>query len=654
YSVEIDGNAATFDLLATPLIGINSIYEGYNAYFNMLTPPGILGIKDAALIDVASIENPESPAIKADAYEYIIGGGIGQWVNVTIQPNPVGPLDAGELEVVIEITEEFSGSFEAFIVPQGGNPANQDHRINLANLSTGVSSDGNPTWTGTNAISITTELYGGLYADGHAAIFLNTGTDGIVGDDFVSPFTDSGKIIGDALINRHFIIDTIPPVMLTTGIASIFVDSSNSDAPLRPNDVIGNPTHPYQPVTTNPLPPNVEFKFPVSIGEIVQDPSTFFLPPLPGPQSPLRNAQRFFNVASISNDAPIENLFLQVSAEFIDRDVDTILGTDSALGLPDRFNGDTIRQPAGFDTLTTSIMGDQNQVLIGLEGDGNIRARWVLQGGSSSLPNVQGVSAQFLPSGSNITTGFVYAQTGIPSVTQMAVAWNLYGGISPDDISDPMHLITKFAAGDRATIYLPRGDISLDARSVMTTRDQQLDPLHIWWMREVNTNIFRDNIPANGVTRTPRFQWEISGRPRAELTAAKNNPYPLFSYQLWQSPRSANTEEFRDGPYTQVLGGYGDWNALNTGFEPVLSTNSENKNSWFLLTVAAIDEAGNVEQWPANELSITVDPETGNLSLNVIGVQSGGGNWRRFYYPSAASEIDTEVTPFFWHDRQPS
>ncbi|MFP6616608.1 MAG: IPT/TIG domain-containing protein, partial [Candidatus Hydrogenedentota bacterium] len=55
YSVEIDGNAAIW-WSSTPLIGINSIYEGYNVYFNMLTPPGILGIKDAALIDVASIE----------------------------------------------------------------------------------------------------------------------------------------------------------------------------------------------------------------------------------------------------------------------------------------------------------------------------------------------------------------------------------------------------------------------------------------------------------------------------------------------------------------------------------------------------------------------------------------------------------------------
>ena len=63
----------------------------------------------------------------------------------------------------------------------------------------------------------------------------------------------------------------------------------------------------------------------------------------------------------------------------------------------------------------------------------------------------------------------------------------------------------------------------------------------------------------------------------------------------------------------------------------------------------SIDEAGNAERWPFDELT-----NDGGGQVNVIGVQSGGGNWRRFYYPSAASEIDTEVTPFFWHDRQPS
>ena len=55
----------------------------------MITPSGTIGPKLGRLIDLYSF-TPDT--IKIDAFTYIADSGIGQWTNVDIQPNPVGPL----------------------------------------------------------------------------------------------------------------------------------------------------------------------------------------------------------------------------------------------------------------------------------------------------------------------------------------------------------------------------------------------------------------------------------------------------------------------------------------------------------------------------------------------------------------------------------
>ena len=637
YTVLIDGNVAPFDLTNQPLISASVVYSGYSI-FHMLTPAGTLGFKDVTLIDEGALAED---AILLDGYEYIADGGIGQWTETTIGPNPVGPLDPGELLVTVTVTGDFDTSFQAFIVPQGGDPVNQNHRIALDQVS--VSGD---TWTGTNAIAIATDMYGstGLYADGHAAIYLFTDTDGIVGDDYVPPYTDGSKISGSALINRHFIIDTIPPRMIAPGIADDnFIQATNVPNRARPRvvDIPLSTEHPY------PLPATLEVNvtdfFPFSTDSVSATPGSILI----GEQ----RAQRFFNVASFSNFGgfpPVENLQLQVFAEFEDIDVDTFRGTTPNPSFADKFNGDTFRQPAGFSASTTNLSGDQDAIITGQSGDGDVRARWVLQGGSSPMPDIDPVAVEYLPTGTSIVSGFVYQQTNVPSVTSMLTTWDMTDGIYASGI-DPMHIITKFAAGDRATIYYPRGNTSLPARSVMTPRADQLDPLHIWWMREVGTSIFRDNIPADGVTQSPNFAWDIANRPRPEfptVAPSPNDPHPLHYYALWKSPQSLNLEEFRDGPFTLVDQSVPLWSPTTSLF-PNLTVYSDFENSWFLFTVLSIDEAGNAEIWPS-ELTGAFP---GFSTINVAsGSPTGGTNWRRLYYPSGNTEIDTLATPTFWHD----
>ncbi|MFP6580935.1 MAG: hypothetical protein VCD00_00095, partial [Candidatus Hydrogenedentota bacterium] len=247
------------------------------------------------------------------------------------------------------------------------------------------------------------------------------------------------------------------------------------------------------------------------------------------------------------------------------------------------------------------------------------------------------VYAEFTATGNSLTGGYVYSN-GLDSIPfdQMRATWDLYGGADPLTEVDPVRLVLKFAAADRADIYYPRGNTSQPARAIMTRRHYQLDPLQVWWMREVNTAIVRDNIPADGITRTPDFTWVIDNQPRPILQ--NGDPVlPLYQYEIWNTAVSANVDDHRDGPYgSPVASGWiPDRFRIPTGLT---------EKTWYLFVVMAVDESGNAEQWPANL------PIDGSNQINIEQNITSDSNWRRFYYPAIESEIDTRVTAEFWHD----
>jgi hypothetical protein len=372
-------------------------------------------------------------------------------------------------------------------------------------------------------------------------------------------------------------------------------------------------------------------------------------------------AQRFFNVASESNNSTplVETLSVGVQVEFYDPDIHTRTGNLSPdATYDDYFNGSSYRAAAGFNDVNSAIFspdvaGEESELLGGISSlnTDNVQlfARWELQGAATPFPTMNDATVQFGPTvaPNPITTGFVYTTVGDSANEEMRVSWILDGVELPEDY---MRLVSKFAAADRAGVYFPRGDDTEPVIKVMTPPEEQLDPLQLWWLREVRTSITHDGIPADGVTQSPSFQWEIGTEPRPVLDAGETIA-PLHSYALWESPESENLEDFRNGPFSPMVGVYewadnGGWLSgsvpANATFAPV-ATNL-NPNRWYLLTVMSIDEAGNAEYWPAELIHDGTD-------IAVDGTNNkGGNNWRRFYYAKERSRIDTKVTFDFWHD----
>lgn len=182
-------------------------------------------------------------------------GGLTQptWYYAELTPAPIGALAAGELEAEVRI-RGLNGPLPdgaLFLVPQGGNPGVNLHRIPL-DISR---SYGRTVFYATNAEAIETDIArnegggswsapadgqtrqpGDLVADGHGALFVFVpnalssflnGNETIAGygglgrilgytasdyaDDGLLSLRDAGLISSEAVDGRHVLIDTTPP-----------------------------------------------------------------------------------------------------------------------------------------------------------------------------------------------------------------------------------------------------------------------------------------------------------------------------------------------------------------------------------------------------------------------------------------------------------
>lgn len=292
-------------------------------------------------------------------------------------PEYIGAVDEEQLDVTIRI-RGLLGSLMAdrdaadpddpgpdgriFLVPQGGDPTNANHRIPLK-ITTQLS---NTTYFCTNAEAITTLVYspdganpdgtlkqGDIVADGHAAVyiyipaFLGGADEFILGypesdfddNNLIDDLTHDGGIVSPASYDRHVVIDTIPPRIFLES----YFNKGTVDEPLyvaRPLDLLGSTNDTYNiedwdvvapsnhadlplPGQSNEVDLRMFANTPYEWHEDNNDPlesggieDRFTVTGTRGKES--EKAQLFFNVGSVSSGLPTEDLDITLNVRYVD------------------------------------------------------------------------------------------------------------------------------------------------------------------------------------------------------------------------------------------------------------------------------------------------------------------------------------------------
>ncbi len=646
YSVFFDVNPALFDdITSSIVITAGSIDLAEKVYvsnsIHVVAPPGdALGFVDVVVMsDLGREPRAISDPLK---YEYIDDLSIGDWLEASVEPNPVGKLPSGHLLVTLKVTGT-SAAMEAarvFIVPQGGNPELERHRIDLVMESIGSDLDDNTTWTGTNANLIDTTIGSdSILTDGHAAIFIyESGPDAVVG----YPDDEGSRIFEDAVQGRHFIIDTIPPRMLLSGPlldGSRFFDPGgvNSDD-FTTADIALSALHPFQP----PQPPLMIATEPIPWdGSTIQDDN---------------RAQIFYNVGSVANDFGFDDLRFNLWVAFEDVDVySTLENYQVGAQDEDAFSGVRERQVAGFEfTPAAPPRGDRADGVLD-EGD-DVLVKWDVQLMATATPGIMGVDTSYTTEAPlSIWSDISPNLSAAPTI--LRASWTANPGIDWTDQNLLMPIV--FRGVDRAGNYFPRGDAGNGIRKNWTldratvelvggtdTFEQTAGPLNLWWLVNTGTEFRETNIPTSENTRNPNFKWQNSSHPDPE---AVPEPERIFNFRLWRTDGTAPREEARDGLYRPLpLSGWNGWSAKDSLTTSEMQSEIEDsEGAWMLLVVIAADEAGNVEQWPLSDLGdISINP-----TITVASSANSSDNWRRWYVAPAEQVVETEVRPNFWHDK---
>ncbi|MEA3364481.1 MAG: hypothetical protein U9Q79_02480 [Candidatus Hydrogenedentes bacterium] len=626
-------------------------------------------------------DTPGLPDIGADE---IIGEGGGgtypYWYYAEVVPNPVPAMDAVELQVQVRvygiIPVDPDGGLAVYLVPQGVdfrdgallNPAVRDLciRVTLEDYGEGI-------YFGTNDIDITTKLPSGNVADGHAAIVMPADIsndpidqfDMFIGDDSTDLLEDDGYIVGQAITGRHLLIDTIPPrpVLVDPTIGPpvqpsniMTLDNAGSYAAqgITLPDLVLPDIHPYGPADDGVWRPETQTS-------PAGGPFDGVLDAIPSsPPDPPRHdgTQAFFNVGSISNDYPRpEPLIIRIgpgttAGEYlafvdlppVDAGDSPILGTDYYTGL------DT-REVSGFpETLSGPVtVSDHtepptvvvfNNDSIGEPAIGEMEYQYEV---SSYLVSYNPLT---LPQPLFGNPGFnrdwpIYVDNYENDVIVSEWEFNDGGsaGIAYGKVSSgaPIHLNMRFVGVDLAGNVTGMGYKDGDA----------LNSLHVWWMTEAETVILPD-LDGEELSVLP-FYWRInratSEDPEAQDAAVK----PRFIWGLWMSPA------FDDPMYPYIPCPVAPfplhpavpvW-STDTQLADVAPGLAENLRQsgyggmWFLLVVIGVDEAGNYEIWPSDDLEL--------VGENITQIKDRRRkNWVRFYL--TGGEIDTTLTHELWHN----
>ncbi|MGI6458790.1 MAG: right-handed parallel beta-helix repeat-containing protein [Candidatus Hydrogenedentales bacterium] len=625
-------------------------------------------------------DNPRLPDIGAD--EILGGSGGGElpyWYYAEVVPNPVPAMPERTLQVQVRffgiVPEDI-----IYIVPQGVDfgPGHVDFDrsipIELQDYGDGI-------YFGTNIYPIRTvagdiggdpsdskpqipPTQGAYLNDGHAAIVVPVIAPlglGILGDT-PHDLTDGGIIVEQAILGRHFLIDTVPPRPVLTVAPAMPVNvMALNNAPglyAAQGVTLPNTGHPYGPVTgawrplTEPSPPGGPFD------QFLQGvPTILPVPPLRG------GTQAFFNVGSISNGYVAENLnitigfgdILQPSPDytlaFIDEPPRDAVTGDIIQGNPqdrDYYSGEYTREASGFP-LTPS--GPVTQT------DHTLPPTVALFVDSTYVPAIgeltyeYRVSSQLPPYDPANAPGPVVPNRGFDrnaprsayidqENSVVASRWTFTDGASPGinygkvASGSTLHMGMQFVGEDQA------GNVT----GLTLDEGDALDPLHVWWMTRVQT-VLLPNIDGGEVEGSLPFYWYIDRPTALEPQAQDLEARPRFIYRFWVS------EDFM-GPYSPLtLPPLADWSPWTP--ETLIDVVAPNlvdalpqnglTDTWILMVVLGADEAGNYELWPDDDLILGVGEE---ITIN----DRTRKNWLRFKLTSGEGELDTTVTYELWHN----
>lgn len=624
-------------------------------------------------LDFEGDPRPEQsgPGIQSDigADEENSGGGAFTWTECEIQsadqlrPNFIGIAAANTVTITITTSEELADG-EVFIVPQGGDPDLLADRIPLTKL---LQSGDESRWTNTNPIDTVLDERAApagepnqndLIADGHGAVYIEY-LSGIYG--YPAAYgTENDQVLGQAILGRHVIIDTVPPRL----------DVCRYGSPVR---AVGNTGEPIQAAQSNDaetaagplgLPSHNYPSLPTTINGIPWEPATEFVPADDGGigysqfATGGQGASAFFNVGSFANliydnITPSNNdLWLVVQIGLIDDVVrDSLTGAPitgivySELLLPD-----LVRQPGGFGTTTGGPYEGEfsyviNDVPFGIPEEWDF-AKWRLTSGSDTLANATKVF--FYPALTSIDpdgcagsfSGYnVEDQSFGPILNRISAVWDFSttGGMAPGSIShidevfddNYMHLGIEFVGRDLA-----------GNRSTYQDDDSLLieDTLHVWWIVDTAAELKPDRSGTRVDLKDVNFTTDLD---RGFDTNAVAQPQPVYTYRIWQSNSGGDSAAARVDTFVPVT----PWAAWDpsTRIDTLDIASFAAANRWTIVATSVIDEAGNVAPFPTSELPL--------LAGDVIDTGTGlkGTGWQKFFLTSEET-LNTSISGTFWWD----
>ncbi|HOF41727.1 MAG TPA: IPT/TIG domain-containing protein, partial [Candidatus Hydrogenedentes bacterium] len=614
-------------------------------------------------------DEPRLPDIGADEILGGSGGGVmPYWYYAEVVPNPVPAMPARTLQVQVRffgiVPEDI-----IYIVPQGV-PFSPGFVDTSRSIAIELRDYGDGIYFGTNVNPIHTVVgdvngtipptQGDYLNDGHAAIVVPVlAPAGLVYlGDTPHDLTDGGIIVEQAILGRHFLIDTVPPRPRLTV------------APARPvnlmtlNNVPGlyaaqgvtlpGPGHPYGPVTglwrplTEPSPPGGPYD------QLLDGiPTVLPVPPLRG------GTQAFFNVGSISNGYIPENLNITIgfgdvlqanpdyTLAFIDEPPKDAVTGDFIQGNPedrDYYSNEHTREASGFPLTPSGPVVQTDHTLpptVALFSDstyvpatGELRYEYRV---SSQLPpydpgNTPGLVVPNLGYNRHAPNDAYVDQENNVVASRWTFTDGAMSGINFGKVASgtALHMGMQFVGEDRA------GNVT----GLTLNEGDALDPLHVWWMTRVQTALL-PNLDGEEVGVLP-FSWHIDRATALEPEAQDLEARPRFIYRLWFS------DGFSD-IYTPMNPPYDVWSAwthetrLADAAPNLADTLRRNGygDKWILMVVLGADEAGNYELWPSADLTLSGAQE-------VEAIDRTRKNWMRFKLSSG--ELDTTVVHELWHN----